>query len=217
MAELTLVESNATSDLSALRRSPAAHLAELFERASVEGERGVGLREIPFQTMVGLRVTQASDAAQRLEKVLGTLLPDAHGRVTAESGRSVLWLGPDEFLVVSDEDHSQLTRSLTEALQADHGSVVDLSANRTTFELIGPSAREVLEKGCPLDLHPRVFKEGTAVNTNIGHVPVILWKTAPESYRIYPRSSFADYLGRWLADAMGEFAALDQFAVLETP
>jgi sarcosine oxidase subunit gamma len=33
--------------------------------------------------------------------------------------------------------------------------VVDLSANRTTFELTGPQGRAVLEKGCSLDLHPR--------------------------------------------------------------
>jgi sarcosine oxidase, subunit gamma len=207
MAELTLVETNATPDIRALRRSPAAHLAGLFRDAGVQGNRGVELREVPFQTMIGLRVTQESAGARRLEDALGTLLPETHGTVTAGSAGSVLWLAPDEFLVVSEEEHAGLTRRLEEALQADHGSVVDLSANRTTFELSGPSSRAVLEKGCPFDLHPRVFKEGTAVNTNIGHVPVILWKTGSESYRIYPRASFADYLGRWLIDAMAEFKA----------
>ena len=60
------------------------------------------------------------------------------------------------------------------------GSATDLSANRTTFELVGPSARAVLEKGCPLDLHPRTFEVGAAYLTLIGSVPVVLWKVADE-------------------------------------
>lgn len=209
MAE-TLTENTGTADITALRRSPAAHLADLFAQAAVPGTRGVKLREIPFTTMVGLRVLPASAGATRLEKALGTALPAGHGQVTAAGPElQVLWLSPDEFLVISGEDHLALTDRLASALQADHGSVVDLSANRTTFELTGPSALPVLEKGCPLDLHPRVFKEGAAVNTNIGHVPVILWKTGQETYRIFPRASFADYLGRWLVDAMAEFTAPD--------
>jgi sarcosine oxidase subunit gamma len=87
--------------------------------------------------------------------------------------------------------------------------VVDLSANRTTLELTGPRASAVLEKGCALDLHPRVFKPGTALSTEIGGIPAILWKTGDETYRIFPRASFAEFLGRWLLDAMREYASTE--------
>lgn len=207
MVELTLLETSGTPDTQTLRRSPAAHLAELFARAAVRGARSVELKEIPFQAMVGIRVVPGSEGAQRLERELGTALPAAHGKVSSGSGGQVLWLSPDEFLLISGGNPLDLTLRLAAALGAGPGSVVDLSANRTTFELSGAAARDLLEKGCPLDLHPRVFQAGTAVNTNIGHVPVILWKTGEESYRIYPRASFADYLGRWIVDAMSEFSA----------
>jgi sarcosine oxidase subunit gamma len=85
--------------------------------------------------------------------------------------------------------------------------VVDLSANRTTFELTGPRSRAVLEKGCALDLHPRALKAGTALSTEIGNIPVVLWKTGEETFRLFPRASFADFLGRWLLDAMREYAS----------
>ena len=84
---------------------------------------------------------------------------------------------------------------------------MDLSANRTTFELSGSRARAVLEKSCSLDLHPRVFKAGTALATEIGHIPVVLFKTAEETFRLFPRASFADFLGRWLLDSMREYAS----------
>jgi sarcosine oxidase, subunit gamma len=188
--------------------SPAAHLAERFAAAEVSGPRAVRIREVPFLTMVGLRVVPGSVTAGRVETRLGVSLPSACGAVSIGDGVSVLWLSPDEFLVVSDERQpAPLTAALVDALEAEPGSAIDLSANRTTFELSGPAAREVLEKGCPLDLHPRTFQVGAAYMTLIGSVPVILWQVSDELYRILPRSSFADFLGRWLLDAMLEFKA----------
>ena len=188
------------------RVSPAAHLAERFAVAEVTGPRAVRIRELPFLTMVGVRAVPGSAAAGRIETRLGVSLPSACGAVTTGDGVSVLWLSPDEFLVVSDERQpAPLTTTLVETLHGEPGSATDLSANRTTLELCGPTAREVLEKGCPLDLHPRAFEVGTAYVTRIGSVPIILWKVTDDVYRILPRSSFADFLGRWLVDAMAEF------------
>jgi sarcosine oxidase subunit gamma len=184
--------------------SPAAHLAGQFAAAEVTGPRAVRLREVPFQTMIGVRAMPGTDAAGRIETRLGAALPTACGTVATGEGVAVLWLSPDEFLVMSEQQPAELTAALVEALDGEPGSATDLSANRTTYELDGPSARSVLEKGCPLDLHPRVFGSGTAYVTVIGSVPVIVWKVAEEAYRILPRSSFADFLGRWLVDAMAE-------------
>ena len=195
--------------LRAARRSPASHLAPTFESGSVVGT--VALNEIPFQTMVGIRVDRASDAGARLASVTGSL-PVACGEITGDERATTLWLGPEEFLVVAPESAhdslgGDLVRALVEALGDDPGQVVDLSANRTTFELSGIRARDVLEKGCSLDLHPRAFRTGTALATEIGNIPAMLLKTGEDSFRIFPRASFADFLGRWLLDGMREFAS----------
>ena len=191
------------------RRSPAEHLADAFTSGSVPGT--VTITEIPYQAMVGIRVDRTSDAGTRVASVTGGL-PAACGEVTGTGSVNTLWLGPTEFMVVAPEEaHDSLGGSLvsdlTTALGNDAGQVVDLSANRTTFELSGSHARAVLEKTCALDLHPRVFKPGTAVSTELAHIPVMLWKTSEDSYRIFPRASFADFLGRWLLDAMREYAS----------
>ncbi|TJY67562.1 sarcosine oxidase subunit gamma family protein [Arthrobacter sp. CAU 1506] len=194
-----------------LRRSPLAHLAEAIRGGEVAGERGVALREVPFLTMVGLRAEPGSAAAAALEAAAGAPLPGKVGQVTGDpDGTAVLWLGPDEYLLVAP-DRSALATDLAAALGGEPGAVVDLSANRTTLELSGPSARRVLEKGCHADLHPRAFGPGTAVSTQLATVPVLLWQTAERHdgpvYRIMPRASFADFTARWLLDAMTEFAA----------
>ena len=101
--------------------------------------------------------------------------------------------------------HDPLVDALVEALGAERGAVVDVSANRTTLELNGDKAQAVLEKGSPVDLHPRAFAIGRAVTTVVGPIPVLLWKVEATTYRLFPRSSFADYLARWLLDAMSEY------------
>jgi heterotetrameric sarcosine oxidase gamma subunit len=176
--------------------------------AAVTGARGVALAERPFITMVNVRVDPASEAAGRIGKTLGAPLPRQCGHTTASGLHTVVWLGPDEWLVLSQADETTVAAELREALGGDPGSVVNVSANRTTLELSGPAARQVLEKGCPLDLHPRAFGPGQAVSTTVGPVAVLLWQVddAP-TYRLLPRSSFADYLARWLIDAMSEYHA----------
>ncbi len=171
----------------------------------------VTLQEHPFQTMVGVRTDPASDAGARIASVTGGL-PAKCGEIRGTGPISVLWLGPAEFLVVAPEEAHEscggdLVSSLVAALADGEGQVVDLSANRTTFELSGPRARAVLEKGCSLDLHPRVLAAGSALATEVGGIPVMLLKTGTESFRLFPRASFADFLGRWLLDGMREYAS----------
>src|SRR5690242_465518 len=161
------------ADLTTLRRSPLQHLYERLHAQRVDGNRGVALRELPFLTMVGVRVDRGSPAAARMGALLGVPLPEVCGTVASADGHhpdpAVLWLGPDEWLVVSaTTDPEDLVTGLRDALAGERGAVVDVSANRTALELTGRAARETLEKSCPADLHPRSFRPGTAITTTLG-------------------------------------------------
>lgn len=195
------------TNISALRRSPLSHLADSFPEHDVAGARGVTLREVAFATMAGIRAVPGTPAHEALSAATGVGLPSGPGQVAgAPDGTAVLWQGPDEFLLVAPEG-TEIVPGLVDALGDQPGSVVDLSANRTILRLEGPGARLVLEKGCPADLHPRVFTPGTATATTLGPIPLFLWQTGPEAYLLLPRASFADYTARWLLDAMTEFAS----------
>lgn len=195
------------ADLMMLRRSPLAGMArDLMDRA-VTGERSVRVSEWRFTTMVSVRVDPASPAAAALEGALGLVLPRAVGEVASHGQHSALWLGPDEWLLVSQAAGETLVPALEEAVAGAHAAIVDVSANRTVLELQGAAARAVLEKGCPTDLHPRAFVPGRAVSTTLARIPVLLWQVGPQAYRLLPRVSFADYVARWLLDASQEFAS----------
>jgi sarcosine oxidase, subunit gamma len=188
------------ADPTTLRRSPLAHLP-----ASTGTDR-VRLAELAFRAMVSVRLDPRSAAASAVEQALGAPLPRACGQVSLHGKHRILVLGPDEWLVVSDAEPGTVVEAVSGAVGDAHAAVVDVSASRTILELAGSSARAVLEKGCPVDLHPRAFRPGMAVTTTLARVPLILWQVRPDAYRLLPRSSFADYVARWLVDAMQEFA-----------
>lgn len=189
------------------QESPAAAMADSMVAGSREGV--VALREIPFAAQISLR-GDPEDAAfvAGVEEALGCDLPREACTVTAAADHCVLWLGPDEWLIVgADEARETLEARLLEALGDCHCSVVGLSSNRTILELAGPKARDVLEKGCMIDLHPRAFGPGRCVGTMLAQCQVFLEQSddAP-TYRLYVRCSFTRHLVAWLLDAMAEFA-----------
>ncbi|MEV6494960.1 sarcosine oxidase subunit gamma family protein [Actinoplanes sp. NPDC051633] len=112
--------------------------------------------------------------------------------VDLDAGRAV-WLGPDEWLSIG-------------ALPSG-GSVTDVSAQRIIVRLTGARVRQVLPKGCAIDLHPRVFGRGRTAQTTLGRAGVVLLSLSEsgDDYLVLVRSSFAGYLADWLLDAALEF------------
>jgi sarcosine oxidase, subunit gamma len=124
--------------------------------------------------------------------------------VAGDGPRYLLWLGPDWYLLVDDpEPESDREPDRESGLE----SGVDVSAQRTVLELSGPHAAAVLAHGCSLDLHPRSFVPGSCAQTMLAKAQVVLHQTGPLSYRILVRASYADYLVRWLLDAMVEYVS----------
>lgn len=188
------------------RRSPLADWAARLDAGSRAGV--VTLREVPFLAQISLRVPLTANAVRAAcGRAIGVALPERAGNAAGDARRSVLWLGPDEWLVVGEDGRdAELLRALQDAVAGTFASVVLLSANRTVLELSGPRARDVLEGGCRIDLHPRAFGPGSAVSTNVAQTGVYLHQLddAP-TYRLFVRNSFAGHLATWLLDGMVEY------------
>jgi sarcosine oxidase, subunit gamma len=168
----------------------------------------VAIVEEPFVTMVDLRVHPSGPGAAAAAEVLGVELPAAASTYAKNADTTVIWLGPDEWLVTGTAVAGpELEARLRDAVAPHGGVAVDVSGQRTTLRLRASASREVLGKGCALDLHPRAFGEGAAAQTILGQAGVILLAVdgSGSDYRILIRSSFARYLADWLLDAAGEY------------
>lgn len=145
----------------------------------------------------------ANDAAFRkaVEGAIGQPLPDEANTFTSDA-HVVYWLGPDEWMIVSADDNAKLVGKLERVLAKQYAAVNDLSGGNVAFRLQGAAARELLAKGCTLDLHARVFTAGRCAQSGLAKANVLIGLLDDDpTFEIIVRRSFADYFERWLKHA----------------
>lgn len=182
------------------RRSALQHFG--LTAAAAKGDAGADLLigEAAHRTIVNIR-GNSGDAAfvAAVKSVTGADLP-VKPNTTAQGGAfRVLWLGPAEWWVVTAVGTAEnLVADLRQAFAGQHAAVVDVSESRTVITISGISARDVLARGCSLDLHPRVFGPGQCAQTGLTKANILLDQIdAIPSFDIYVLKSFGDYLWQW--------------------
>ena len=191
----------------AVRRSALVDYADRFAALSAATGGELSIRELPFLSQINVRADPKDvRVMQQLESALGLALPRVPNAVASRGDRRVLWLGPDEWLVVGPEGEQEaLVIAVRNGLNGAFGSIVDVSANRTLLEIRGPKARELLAHGVPIDLDTRSFGPGRCAQTLMAKAQVTVERRNEEqAFHLHVRSSFASYLADWLLDAAAE-------------
>ena len=187
-----------------LRQSPLDHLSLDARAVADAADARVIAGERRFIAKVNLRGDPADEAFVKGAKAALKFFPPTRpNTVEGKRERYALWLGPDEWLVIGQPGaETKLVADLAKALAGVVAAVTDVSEGRTVIRLHGPGVRDLLAKGCSLDLHPRVFGPGRCAQTRLAKANVILHQqdNAP-TFDVYVERSFADYLWHWLEDA----------------
>lgn len=147
-----------------------------------------------------LSVCAAPDAVAATGEALGVPLPTTPCRSNRAEDRAALWLGPDEWLIIADQDTELPVRQPA-------ASIVDVSHAITGFVVSGPRATWAINAFCALDLHLSAFPVGMCTRTLFGKAQVILWRLDVDTFRIEVARSFAPYVWDLLAEARREFLA----------
>jgi sarcosine oxidase subunit gamma len=185
------------------RRSPLEGSLEI-------GRRGAGPPDEPGVIIAerrGLSVVQAIARRGKEPAAAARLCLDpAPGRASLIEAGTALWIAPGAWLVVEEgRDDGALYLRLRERLK-DVAAVVDQSHGRTALRLAGARARDVLAKGCRLDLHPRAFRAGTCAQTAIAQIGVLLHQVDERpTYDLYVAAGYAQDFLAWLTASAAEF------------
>lgn len=169
---------------------------------------GVLLSEQTGLDQINLRGDPSAAAfLQGARNALGYALPVEANTVSAGSSSRALWLGPNEWLVVAPLGESAgLAGALRGALGGQHAAVNEIGDARMVISLKGKNSREVIMKGCPLDLHPGTFGPMRCAQSRLAKANVIIEQRDDQpSYDLYVMRSFARYLWQWLEDAGREY------------
>jgi sarcosine oxidase, subunit gamma len=189
------------------QESPLVGVDALLKKHLGVASKAFRLSERPFLELVNVR-GDTRDAAfmQAVQSVLGCLPPEKANTTASGNGYEMLWLGPDEWLVRSATAHdasrtAPLEARLRDAFKGVFASVVDIGSGYTVLEITGTRTREVLSRGCPLDLHPKLFAVGQCAQSHYFKASLTLIPTGGDSFELVIRRSFADYFVKIMLDA----------------
>ncbi len=190
-------------------------MTEPVRRSALEGHLEPGRHGAPDGARVRLSqgrvegVTQLQGigdgaAAGQALAALGFTGEPAAGRAIGGADLRLLWNGPGQYLAVSSRRHEQqLSAALNEALAGTGACAVDVSHARTLLRLAGPASRDLLAKGCPLDLD--VMASGDCAPTVVSHFNVLLHCDGEDAFELWVTRSFAQSFLEWLLHAGAEY------------
>ncbi|HJS91481.1 MAG TPA: hypothetical protein VJ738_16060 [Steroidobacteraceae bacterium] len=150
---------------------------------------------------------------QRFIDGQGSSLPPV-GHLTAAPHRWVLCVRPERWLLLEPRREAGMSAARWESHCAGIGTAVDLTSALSVLDIAGPAAREVLARGCRLDLDPGSFTAGSAARTLMAQVPVIMGAHAAGVLLLTP-STTAQHFREWLCATARPFG-LDPQADLAT-
>ena len=187
--------------------SPLVSVAGLMGPLSSGFNQAFSVYERPFLELINVKGEADSDVfLAGIKAATGVVLPLVPNTVSEGDDYVIYWLAPNEWLIQSTQPRVPvIDAALSKLLAGQFASVVDVSSGNTTLVMTGEKVSAVLQKGCPLDFHPRVFAVGQCAQSHYFKAGIVLRPLANGNVEVIIRRSFADYFGRILVDAAEEY------------
>ncbi|WP_152046166.1 sarcosine oxidase subunit gamma [Aureimonas psammosilenae] len=184
----------------------ASSLAAIRALSPLDGHYhgGLGLSLTPAapRALVSLRVSE--EALSPVGRALGLELPIRPKATSEANGLAALWLGPDEFLLLSETWSDEAARDLVSRIEGSgtsEQSAVDVSDRFVGMVIDGVAAQAVLSAACPRDLRLAAFPMGAASRTVLAKADILLWRRGETRFELFCGRSFADYVWAYLVEA----------------
>ena len=195
-----------------LRQTPLAHLG-IASHAIADLPAGeIGFSEIVPAGQLAIR--GESDDNKFLAAFadgIGLTVPVAANRAVVEGELTMLWLGPNEWLLThATLSGPELEQKTVNALAECRAAVTDVSESRTIIRLTGTELRALLAKGCGLDFRPQSFRVDDCPSSVLARCHATFHFRAQgtaqgDTVDVYVHRSFAEYAWNWLQDAALEY------------
>ena len=94
-------------------------------------------------------------------------------RAATDGAATIYAIAPETWLVAAPTSDRGFIAGITETV-GQSAAVADQSHGKATLRVSGVRVRDVLDKICRLDLHPKAFTPGSCGITEIAHVAVLI-------------------------------------------
>jgi sarcosine oxidase, subunit gamma len=183
-----------------IMQSPLHAFGLASQAVAMDDSRGVWANEISGLAYINLRGNALDSAfTDKIATATGVTLPVQPCTFAMASGVKILWISPDEWMIVSSRHRlGALKDGLQSALQGIRSQVVDNSGGYTQVLLSGRNTLDVLQHASVYDF--AAMPAGRVVGTTFGKSSVYAHRAAA-GFCLLMRRSFADYIWRYLVRA----------------
>ena len=164
----------------------------------------IKIQELPYVDKINLRLDpNNNDYMSICGKILGAVLPTKPNTYVQNEKVKIIWLGPDEWMVINDQEN-ELFIKLKNELGDLEASVTNISENRTIIRLSGKKIITLLSKFLVLDLEKNLGTQSSCAQTLFVKVPILLVRNDDNNQipviDIFTNRSHANYIYNLLVD-----------------
>ncbi len=181
--------------LTTLQRDPALPIGARLRSAAIT------LEIPPPRAYVRLQVARRDIGDVGAIRIADVALPTEAGRCVGDDP-TAFWISPDGWLVTSRSLTSHRLQSIAQqGCVSVSAAAVDVSDALVAIELHGARGRELLARGCGLDLSTRALGVGQCVRTRLAQLAVIVRPLGEDIVELIVDRGPAAWLCDWIEDA----------------
>ena len=144
--------------------------------SSVKEYSGIKFKELPFVNKLNIRGDSLDKTfISTIGKTLEVFLPIKANTYNYNGKIKILWLGPNEWLILNENiKDTDLISKLENVGNNEKSSITDVSENRTILRISGKKIMILLSKFLAINLDKNLQDETSVIQTIFVKVPIIL-------------------------------------------
>ena len=129
--------------------------------------------------------------------------PKENSKVTTNNKIRILWNAPKTWLIISDKEN--IIEIIKGKCSEENFAITDISHSRAVIQIKGAQAREVLKKGCPLNISE--FEINNCAGSVFHGITIVVdcINVNPDTFNLLTLRSFGESFYHHITDAALEF------------
>ena len=132
-------------------------------------------------------------------QIEGLGFPIENSKVERNKETRILWSAPRTWFIISKKEN--IINNIKEKCTDENFAITDISHSRTVIQIKGLQAREILKKGCPLNINE--FKTNNCAGTVFHGISIVvdLIDNNPDTFNLLTLRSFGESFYHHVTDA----------------
>jgi len=124
-------------------------------------------------------------------------------KISSNKDTRILWSAPNTWLVVSRK--KDIIKNIKKKCSNEDFAVTDISHSRSTIQIKGSKAKEVLKKGCPINFNE--FEKNNCAGSVFHGINIVIdcIENNPQTFNLITLRSFGESFYHHVTDASLEF------------